>query len=76
MVKILIKTLILFIFLTSGIAISQTKNSDSRILFIKHLDSLIVSNSNIFWNTTKTTFLTNNIIDTLFEKQNLLLNKK
>ena len=76
MVKILIKTVTLFIFLTSVDGISQTKNSEFQFLFKKHLDSIILSNSFIFWNTTKTSFQSKSAILTLFEKQLLFHNKK
>ncbi len=76
MVKIPIKTVTLFIFLTSVNGISQTKNSDSLFLFKKHLVSLMLPNSNIFWNTTKTSFQSNNATLILFEQQLLLPGKK
>lgn len=65
-----------FYFLTSVNAISQTKNSDSRFLFKKHLDIPMLSNSNIFWNTTKTSFQSNSATLILFEQQLLLPGKK
>lgn len=48
MIKSQIKALSLLIFLTSGIAIPQTKKCDFQFFFRKHLDSLMLSNTNIF----------------------------